>query len=67
MSLTDRQSDGKLQWTDRGADKAEKWSDVMPFGRADPIPHVSTPTPQRDESCGLAWIGKGGCDEMMAI
>lgn len=52
MSLTDRQSDRKLQWTDRGADKAEKWSDVMLFDRTDPIPHVNTPTPQRGGSCG---------------
>lgn len=43
MSLTDRQCDREVLQTDRVADDAEDWSDVMPFGRADPIPRVRPP------------------------
>lgn len=66
MSPTDRQSDREVQRTDRGADDGEKWSDVMPFGRADPIPRVNTPKPPTPphgeaQSCGWGWADRGGC------
>lgn len=61
MSVSDRRSDREVQRTDRGADDAEEWSDVMPFGRADPIPRVKPPHPPPPAPVGRPklWIGLG--------